>query len=159
MATFESILYLINRFDFEGYLATLPSNERRRVWQEYLDAERRDEERRERECIERWNIPPDLDLAYYGFSSLNEAKKEWDSTEYTDFYGHVDSVKSFLYVRRKFFLKRQALENEERRQRELREWQVRSQEIAKWQTEREDVRGVRVKISKRKRLLKWLKRN
>ena len=54
MATIESIRYLISRFDFQGYLATLPPDERLKVLQDYRDAIQRDKERRERERAERW---------------------------------------------------------------------------------------------------------
>ena len=162
MATIESIRSWIYRFDYQGYLEKLPPDERQRVWQQHLDAVRRDEEQRERERAERQDIPRNIDITHYGFSSIEEAQREFDSdcraSEYID-YIPVDIVHFWLAFCHNNFVKKQALENEKRRQREMCELRVRTQEMAKWQMEREEERGVSVKISKRKRLLKWLKRN
>jgi pantothenate kinase len=107
-------------------------------------------------------MPRDFDPTFYGFRTREEAECEFSrdiiASDYVDI--PVDSVRSWLAYRRNIFLERQAFENEkkqQRHQREMFELQVRSQEMAKWQMEREEERGVRVKISKRKRLLKWLK--
>ena len=164
MATIESIRSWLGNFDFQGYLASLPPAERQQVWQEHLDAERRDKELRERERAEKWGMPRDFDPTFYGFRTREEAECEFSyditASEYVDI--PVESVRSWLAYRRNIFLERQAFENEKRQQRHQREMfelQMRSQEMTKWQTEREEERGVRVKISKRKRLLRWLKGN
>jgi len=162
MATSNSVRAWLDTFDFQGYLASLPLAERQRVWQEHLDAERRDEERREKEQQKQLEMPDDFDPTFYGFSTRGEAECEFSraitASEYVDI--PVESVRSWLAYRRNIFLEQQAFENEkkqQRHQREMFELQVRSQEMAKWETEREEERGVRVKISKRKRLLRWLK--
>ena len=160
------LLYRIDRFNIDKYLASLPFHERQAEWQSFLDAIQRDKEREKRERDERLVIPHDIDVRQYGFASYKEAECAWcriqEANAYVEYSDYpVDDVRVWLNDCRKDFLKNQKIENKKRKQRELYELQVRSQELAKWQLEREEERGmcgVRVKISKRKRLLMWLKR-
>jgi hypothetical protein len=139
MATFESIRSWIGESNFREYLYELPSAERVKVWQEYLDAIQKDKEQREKKRAELWDIPRNINITKYGFDSFEEADRAWASTEFTgDYYDNVDS---WLNICRKCFLEKQAVENEKKIKKELHDIQLRSQEMAKWQIEREEERG------------------
>ena len=156
----ESLLIMIECFNYKKYLSRLPPKEMEKVLQRRLDAIQRDKERDERELAERLVIPHDIDITSHGFTSYEEADRKWHHARSVAEYevDPVEDVKSWLHICRENFLKNQEIENRKKIQRELYELQVRSQELEKWQLEREEERGVRVKISKRKRLLMWLKR-
>lgn len=151
---------------YREYLAKLKTKEEKIEYcHQYLDSIRitqkmREEEleQREKERSERWDIPRNIDIKQYGFSSFEEANKAWYNETYDGNWGPDTNVKAWLIERRKSFLIKEKKEIEKKKLRDLCDLHVRSQEMAKWQMEREEDRKVREKkCANRKSFFKWIK--
>jgi len=106
MTTTTLLKVLTSESNIPQLLSSLPKEMRKEWCQEYLDAIQQDKNRRERERAARWDIPRNIDITQYGFTSFEEADSIWPFETRDGSWGPDTNVTSWLRECRKSFLKR-----------------------------------------------------